>query len=289
MYHDSHGVFPPAVLNPGSMTDAPGKGAGPGILNHTGFAFLLPYLEQRGLYEQFDFRYCSTNATYTGYGAVNYTTIGSTSVNGPAVATRLGVLECPSSPTIGQKRTDTSGSYAGTPPQGVYRTNWFFSSGAFRDYSPPFQQCGSDVRRGMFGNNGSARIADVRDGTSSSFALGEGVGDDAGKIRGSAYGPWGLAGLFTCCHGVVDSNSATSISYTWSTAYMFRLNATDYYNGGTHVMTAWAWVFNSAHPGGVNFVFGDGSVRFLRETIDYTTYCQLAYIQDGQIPTGAEF
>jgi prepilin-type N-terminal cleavage/methylation domain-containing protein/prepilin-type processing-associated H-X9-DG protein len=45
--------------------------------------------------------------------------------------------------------------------------------------------------------------------------------------------------------------------------------------------------FGSKHPGGANFLFGDGSVRFLSETIDTTTYARLASINDGnpvQIP-----
>ncbi|MGN6543676.1 MAG: H-X9-DG-CTERM domain-containing protein, partial [Aureliella sp.] len=43
-----------------------------------------------------------------------------------------------------------------------------------------------------------------------------------------------------------------------------------------------AWVFNSLHTGGAQFVFGDGSVHFLTESLDYTTFCRLAYIHDGQ-------
>jgi len=47
------------------------------------------------------------------------------------------------------------------------------------------------------------------------------------------------------------------------------------------------FAFGSKHPGGANFLFGDGSVRFLAETIDGTLYGRLAAINDGnpvQIP-----
>jgi prepilin-type processing-associated H-X9-DG protein len=46
-----------------------------------------------------------------------------------------------------------------------------------------------------------------------------------------------------------------------------------------------AWTFSSLHPGGAQFVFADGSVHFLSETLDYLTFARLARIQDGQ-PVG---
>ena len=39
--------------------------------------------------------------------------------------------------------------------------------------------------------------------------------------------------------------------------------------------------FGSQHPGGANFLLGDGSVTFLSETIDTTLYSRLGNIRDG--------
>jgi len=39
--------------------------------------------------------------------------------------------------------------------------------------------------------------------------------------------------------------------------------------------------FGSKHPGGANFLFGDGSVKFISETIDTTLYARLGDIRDG--------
>ncbi|ASV74184.1 hypothetical protein THTE_1582 [Thermogutta terrifontis] len=47
------------------------------------------------------------------------------------------------------------------------------------------------------------------------------------------------------------------------------------------------FAFGSKHPGGANFLFGDGSVHFLSETIDTVLYERLAAINDGnpvQVP-----
>ena len=40
--------------------------------------------------------------------------------------------------------------------------------------------------------------------------------------------------------------------------------------------------FKSRHPGGAQFVLADGSVRFLTETINYTTYQQLGSRRDNR-------
>jgi prepilin-type N-terminal cleavage/methylation domain-containing protein/prepilin-type processing-associated H-X9-DG protein len=45
--------------------------------------------------------------------------------------------------------------------------------------------------------------------------------------------------------------------------------------------------FKSLHPGGANFVFCDGSVHFLNESIDYTNYQRLGARSDGESITEA--
>jgi prepilin-type processing-associated H-X9-DG protein len=42
--------------------------------------------------------------------------------------------------------------------------------------------------------------------------------------------------------------------------------------------------FKSLHPAGVNFVFADGSVHFIQETIDYYVYNMLGNREDGETP-----
>ena len=41
--------------------------------------------------------------------------------------------------------------------------------------------------------------------------------------------------------------------------------------------------FKSHHPGGANFVFADGSVHFLKQTIAMTTYCALGSRAGGEV------
>ncbi|GAA4420954.1 DUF1559 domain-containing protein [Bremerella cremea] len=44
-----------------------------------------------------------------------------------------------------------------------------------------------------------------------------------------------------------------------------------------------SWAFASNHPGGVQFLLGDGAVKFLPETIDGTTLIRLAQRNDGEV------
>jgi hypothetical protein len=41
--------------------------------------------------------------------------------------------------------------------------------------------------------------------------------------------------------------------------------------------------FSSFHPGGVGVALGDGSVKFIDDSIDYVTWCNLSNISDANV------
>ena len=293
-YHTAYGVFPAALMNCGRIGAASTTYAAdfsPNVLNHTGFVVLLRYMEQQALWDQFDLRYCTSICNYASTG---YPISGDANINAVPAGTRAPWLECPSAVTAGQTRVNLTPTDAyATLANGVYRTNWFFSTGSMTDTSAPYRAYSTDIRLGMFGNQTSATMAQITDGTSNSIACGEGVGG-SGLKTSTNYGPWGLSGTHTAVHGYVPSSSGVSpIAFLpCDHAYNYAINgsgtkryltcATGVYSTGTY-----AWVFSSQHPGGANFVMGDGSVKFLSETLDYMILCQLAYIHDNQpIPAG---
>ena len=43
------------------------------------------------------------------------------------------------------------------------------------------------------------------------------------------------------------------------------------------------WAFRSLHPGGANFAFADGSVKFIKNSVNYATYMGLGTRAAGEI------
>ena len=285
-YHDTFKVFTPAKLNPGAVSLVNAARTGwdnQPTLNTTGWAMLLPFVEQAPLHAKYLFNYCASPSTWGGVlPPVVHPTLGP-DPNASAYQVRLSFLECPSADTAGLQRTYRPGTSYPYSMDNAWKTNYLFASGLFTEYSPDYKFYSGDIRQGMFGNNGAARIAQVRDGTSNSIMFGESLAFP--HKTSTLYGPFGLCGTHTSTHGRVYSNrSSRPIAFTnMLQANRYRLNA-DYVStaGSINVGRSYAWVFKSLHPGGANFAMGDGSCRFISETIALLTWNQVNYIHDGE-------
>jgi prepilin-type N-terminal cleavage/methylation domain-containing protein/prepilin-type processing-associated H-X9-DG protein len=53
--------------------------------------------------------------------------------------------------------------------------------------------------------------------------------------------------------------------------------------GGTFTGTVWRRYFGSSHSGGLNAVFGDGSVKFIRFSVDPATWMYVIVVDDGNV------
>lgn len=287
-YIDQTQVLPPALLFSGRYNSAAYYGsANPPnrVKNTTGWAMLLPHLDQAGPYKRYNFGVCSSESSPYGH-AIS----GSDATNQSIYSMNLTVLNCPSHPEAGVQDTYSPGIGVGPPADtphfytrnGARRTSYLFNTGVFTDYDASYGAYASDIRRGAFGNDGAAKMADFRDGTANSVLVGEGWGG-ANWTTSSHYGPWGLTGTHTCCHGRILSNSSTAAGianfYVSSYNLNYRINAA--YNGDA-LRRHYAWGWGSGHSGGAHFVFADGAVRFLSDTMDYRNQGLLMYIRDNQ-------
>jgi prepilin-type N-terminal cleavage/methylation domain-containing protein len=136
-YHDAQGSFPPGVVADSSDLEN-GK--------HSGLVFLLPFLEQQALYQQY-----------------NLALPWKAPANLAVAQVRVPVFLCP----VSSHEVPEDGGFAGTP------TDYAFCKGATAYLSPTGTlRPGS----GVFDVNSKRRIADVLDGTSRTFAMGEAVG-----------------------------------------------------------------------------------------------------------------
>jgi prepilin-type N-terminal cleavage/methylation domain-containing protein/prepilin-type processing-associated H-X9-DG protein len=272
-YHDANQVFPPALLRSGRWQAAPTvwQGLTWQVKNTTGFVLLLPYVEQRALYDRYNFAVCSSVSSPYGKPV-----IGSSVTNEPIYTQQVPVYVCPSdetpSPVLLRNPGQTSDFYEA---RNVARSNYLFSSGNSTDYDRPY----ADYRQvafatyngysvsmaGAFGNDGAARIDDIKDGTSNTIAMGESKQAHRGKTS-TVFGPYWGAGVHTCCHGYTAWNDPA-----------FNVNADYNLIRGTSTLKTgrqYAWGFGSWHPNGANFAMCDGSARFINEQINYVTTFQ---------------
>ncbi len=283
-YHDSFLVFPPALLNSGrygcsgAAVSVPASSvfySGPNlVLNTTGWTLLLPYYDQAPAYNQYNFNIPSSMSSPCGHQIG-----GPHTPNVRVTSLKVALLECPSHTQAGEVTTvnpGTSSDYYSR--EQARRTSYAFCTGVFTDYNAAWQSTNGDIRQGAFGNNGAARIGDLIDGGSMTTIVGEAWGGAQFKTSGS-YGPWGLNGTHTCCHGRVYSNSSSSLAPAQVDAWRnnWKLNAA--YQGDAQGRQ-YAWGFGSRHVGGGHFLLGDGAVRFLSDNLDYYTYLYLNYIHD---------
>jgi prepilin-type N-terminal cleavage/methylation domain-containing protein/prepilin-type processing-associated H-X9-DG protein len=283
-YHDTHKVFPPCKIGNGQVVN--NSQLIRSVVNTTGWALLLPFVEQTAAYNQYNFNICSSMAKQNSARAPAAPVMGDDTVNNAITSARYSFLECPSHASAGQLFSFREGTNDPYSMRNARRTSYFFSTGQYDDGTSPYRNL--LTRRlqamGAFGNDGAASIDDIQDGTSNVLALGESVGGST-KVD-TKWGPWGLTGTRTCCHGKV----ASSPNNTTLTPALLNPNAAD--RRDYHINSAYrnradgkhfAWTFSSQHTGGAQFAFCDGSIHFVSETIDYLTLVRLAMIADKEV------
>ncbi len=292
-YHDTYQVLPPALNHSGRVSCSAATPGAYGtalyvgnnrVQNTPGWIFLLPYIEQSAAYSKYDFNTTSSLSAPCGFPVA-----GPSAVNPNLAITSMALsgLACPSHPQGGEvstaSPTSTTAYYS---RENARRASYAFATGSMTDYSSLHTAYAGDIRQGMFGNSGGAKLRDITDGTTNTIAIGEAWGGGRYKVDAN-YGPWGLTGTHTCCHLYTPSNSSTVldittisvVSGTGTYATQFKINAA--YNGDAQ-KRQYAWGYGSGHTGGAQVVLGDGSVKFLSENIDALTFWRLTYIHDGQ-------
>jgi prepilin-type N-terminal cleavage/methylation domain-containing protein/prepilin-type processing-associated H-X9-DG protein len=254
-YNDAHGVFPPGYASfykkdggdAGTAEDDIGQGWGWG-------SFILPHIEQRPLFDAINF---SLTMTYPD--------------NDTAQLLRVNSYLCPSDATLetvpvrNEANTETvytvgTGNYVGVYGRG---------------------EIGAAPGRGdgMFFRNSKLTFASIVDGTSNTLAVGE-RSHNLSYVTwtGRAIGGW----LFktSSFEGGTDQFAVDpEESFTMILGPIGMEHGPRTPNHPeAHVEDYW-----SRHPGGVNFVFGDGSVRFIKNSINPTPWQALATRAGGEV------
>ena len=253
----------------------------------TWVVFILPAMEQTSSYNGWNFNGDnSANGAATGAGSVTLRYSGA--ANTTISQNLFSVYLCPS---------DTASKPLGGIPAFNYVANFgnttFYQlatigSGAsavnflrapFSDMWPPTAVNGGP-KGYTVSQYGTVQIAQITDGTSNTMLVSEVVqGMSNGSktdLRGFVH--WGYAATFETNIG--PNSRLPDVSWGGYCQYPFGTNPPcilQAYAKNT-VMAA-----RSRHPGGVNAVFGDGHVQFVKNSINLPTWRALGSINGGEV------
>lgn len=262
-YHEARRILPF-----GCGPDDDGAASSIGTLKarrYSAHSQVLPYLEQRTVFEAIDFRVAPFHP-YVNAAMMDpavYASPVQLVTNGRAAVTRIPVFLCPS---------DSNTSQAPWGPTNYRSCNgstWSGRSG-----------------NGMFGQNNGVRFAEVRDGLSNTAMFSErvqGTWNPTGQdTRADLYNlarVWTEASFRQACAALTPQQARLyphdfDGGQTWLegnmnwTRYNHLLppNRIACKNGIT--WDGVAMPASSGHPGGVNVLFGDGAVHFVAQTVD---------------------
>jgi prepilin-type N-terminal cleavage/methylation domain-containing protein/prepilin-type processing-associated H-X9-DG protein len=274
-YHATNNVLPFGV-----GTDDDQAISTSGSLNarrYSCHAQLLAYLELGTVFNAINFMVNPFFPNVSGLGSPS----GGPGVNGTAATTVISVFLCPSD----QDRL--------VQPWG--HNNYRCCNGS---------SWSGRAGNGMFGQASRIRFADITDGLSNTAAFCErdkGTGDpkvydrsadlyaNPGAWTQTTFSQWCAsltqAQAVTLYHDVDGGQNWLEGNMNW-TRYNHVLppNSNACKNGLT--WNGVAMTATSAHSGGVNLLLGDGSVRFVKTSIDLTTWQALGTISGGEIVGG---
>jgi prepilin-type N-terminal cleavage/methylation domain-containing protein/prepilin-type processing-associated H-X9-DG protein len=242
---------------------------------------LLPFMEQNPLYNAVNF------SSGGMWGADPLYT------NSTVVVTKIASFLCPSDANVGNNSvlTNLNGATLGLVGTSNYANNY----GTNRNLNGGFPTgpCWFLGQLGGGYGNGWPQVttASIVDGLSNTAMYSEFIKGTAGAYRSSLGADWTQPnGNWNSGSNLTDAqNCQTATSYCWD----YKGEYWVYRDGGrggmyTHIClpnTKSCWAGNpwdgfdaasSNHSGGVNMLFLDGSVKFIKNSISYQTYWAIA-------------
>ena len=272
-YQDVQGAFP---INRSLFSTLPPYTPTPTTpYPFSGFAMLLPFFEQTPLYNAINF-----NLPYL-YPDGNTT----------AQATVIATLLCPSDTLL--------------PPTTWAGVNYCFNEGSdilYNYMSNDWQGVNNSMAppNGPFFPNASYKLAQITDGTSNTALVSEkligdfsnGVSTPNRDIYDSTASPATADAAYAACQQVNVTDLTIQGTSNCGAPWIYGYIAVSAYKHAAppkklscffHSVARLTLTVNSLHPGGVNLGLADGSVRFVKETIDQHVWQGLGSINGGEV------
>jgi prepilin-type N-terminal cleavage/methylation domain-containing protein/prepilin-type processing-associated H-X9-DG protein len=295
-FHGSEGCFPPGLLTAQvNISDAEG----------TGFTLLLPYLEQENVRRLYHFE-------DPWWQPSNY----------DAVAVPVKVFFCPSNREDGWiDLAPIAAQWSTTLPPRAASCDYAFCRGANGALNRDWTRI-PGATRGVFNirppdaPQAGVRLEDITDGTSNTIAMGDATGGSTQYVARDPADPtqvvvdpltgqpaiidqsWGAAGVGDPSHPYYGSVFAVTAQYGLppnpaDEPMNNHLAAPSVFSGdpagdnvlGQDLLTG----FRSLHPGGCNFLFCDGGVRFIAQTVRPDVYRALSTYMAGEVVSAGDW
>ena len=247
-------------------------------MGHSVFVFILPFIE-------------SGNS----YNSINLTRPYTSTVNLTGFTTKLSTYMCPADtaadPLPASLLQFAQASYGAS--RGLQETtvmNWATDTLPDKK-APAADRCNQPLGDGMFGVEASVTPADVTDGQSNTFLFGE-TSRFRDEPPGSNFNFNYVSNYWVGPPWTGDSYWPGDIRITGGAYQVPKLNARPDKDGsvidscfrlsGIQFPPDWInvssceklgqWGFRSLHPGGANFAFVDGSVKFIKNDVTRNVY-----------------
>jgi prepilin-type processing-associated H-X9-DG protein len=260
-YHDAIEKFPIGARLPVDMGGRPTGGTNLWVE-------LLPYFEQDNLYRKWD----NTDNRNNVAGGSNATQ-----------AQVIKILVCPADllPETVVQFTAAFGSAA--PPSPPW--SWgFYGMTSYGGNAGKRSVLSSRMTRdGIFFIDSSIRLADITDGTSNTLLFGERFHHDPqyGRQQPDVWpGTSPLAGIGKWGY-VADVRANANVTLSTPVPINYRVPPA----GDFSTLEDRNCAFGSGHPGGANFAFADGSVRFLSDSTPLSVLQALSTRAGGEVVT----
>ena len=249
-YHDVYKKFPSGYLYNGNSIWSPDSN------ESTWITHLLPFIEQDGLYRKADFA----------------APFGIEGPNSPVMKAFITLFKCPS---------DLEVKIVG----GAWGLNWARGNYVANDgigpmlslKSNPYAPNRSVAVPGVFMINSKTSITDITDGTSQTALVSEVIKSPGEDWRGVMHYPEGP---------LYQHNNTPNSPVPDQFRNQFCLSIPEAPCIGTYSSWDTRKVILSArsrHPGGVNLLLADGSVRFISNSVDLTIWQALCTPRGGEV------
>ena len=285
-YVSVNGSLPPGRIWAPTKTPANFPTIFSNCQNTPWFVLMLPQFEQQTLANAFNYSLGSEGVpsanpldTFAGFFA-----------NTTVASSKVGVFQCPSDQVRQFQIPAAYASAAGLPAlatpistKGNYAVSWGNTTWGQNYAGLP---TGATYLQSAFGHNGNIGFASITDGTSNTVFMAEVLQGDLNDVRGLMWDPIGGGSSF-----MTRLTPNGTVDYLGLTKGGDQIQSPFCTNDPVHQLPCVSGAGDtssfsgarSRHAGGINALFGDGSVRFLKNSVNAATWIGINTISSGEV------